>query len=513
MAEHSYGQKYKICDITEVKKRREFNRIIHYIDPIYMIDLLLRIYKVSDIFKEEILTLNVGRKYYLLRKFLGNLSIEELYEMFIKRYKIVEERVIIVFYIKYINKICISETRVIDNNVSSYVRSKIKDKKNRYLILSLIYSLFETFKNMRIRGGFVRDMFSSEEDIKKIDLDIYIELEELDNMVGYLTPQSSKYLNYIYLKIDGIINILSNIIYNKTINLEEISRYNIGSYEYNYSDCITLKYVLEDGFKISIDVNYIGKYTFCKNTNAVNYNIDYEQNGMELLYKNNKIVYSMFREYKDTTEYIKERLSREISSKNIIRMFINNNEINDGILLIIRDYIGAKEMHMLKIIYTVVKKIMYPSHSLCTDMKPECIYNERVSCKCMRCHNIYKKIYNRYNKFVDSNYTVHNNICKKRYCVCRGIKNNRLIIDNNYILEIYKSKRREVSYIRFAEKYCIMNELPLSIIENYEEYEEFNNYETSIDESEDEYNKYEDKIKIKKKKMNKREYEIYCSKK
>lgn len=311
------------------------------------------------------------------------------------------------------------------NYLTSYVESRIKDKYIGYFLICMVYSLFETLPNMKIRGGFIRDMFNEKDNNDNIDIDIYINDYDLALMNQKLKFKNIK--DYLEFKIDSIINSLANLIFDKSIDLEDLYKYKILTYKIKTLYCISLKYKINNTV-ISLDINYNGTYEFCRNIKSSEHNIDFEQNGLEFEYKESKLICKMYRKYENTTPYIKKELATKYNSIKIINKYITNDQLNNNtdIIRIIRDFIGVEYMYMLKIINTIINKEMYPTHNLCCNTMPRCIYDDKFKCKCSICHEIYKKIYNRYHKFSDK-YKIHCVRCNKRLCIYDGILNNSLI--------------------------------------------------------------------------------------
>ena len=272
-------------------------------------------------------------------------------------------------------------------------------------------------------------MFADKYHNKNIDIDIYIDYLDITIMNRSLNFKIMK--EYLEFKIDSIINSLANIIFQNSIELEEIIKYKISTYKLKNLYCISLKYKIKD-YIITLDINHNGGYEFCRNIKTSRYNIDFEQNGLEFRYTDSKLICRMYRKYKYTTKYIKDQLTKKYNSIKIINKYITNDKLNNNldIIRIIRDFIGIEHMYMLKIINTIINKEMYPTHNLCCNTKPRCIYNNDVACKCYICHEIYKKIYNRYKKFTDR-YNVHCNRCNNIFFIYQGVLNNDLIQDSD----------------------------------------------------------------------------------
>lgn len=373
--------------------------------------------------------ININRFDYFFSK-------KEMFEMILSNLNI-EYNYKQIFIVKYNLRYLETTKEILDikiiqgdeNYLTSYIESRIEDKYIGYFLICTIYSLFETLPKMKIRGGFIRDMFDNKYHNKNIDIDIYI--DNLDIILMNVTLNVKNMKEYLEFKIDAIINSLANIIFKNSIELDNIFKYKISTYKIKSLYCISLKYKIKD-FTITFDINHNGSYEFCRNIITSKYNIDFEQNGLELRYKDSKLICKMYRKYKNTTSYIKNELTRKYNSIKIINKYITNEKLNNNldIIRIIRDFIGIEYMYMLKIINTIINKEMYPTHNLCCNTKPRCIYNNNLVCKCSVCHEIYKKIYNRYNKF-SNRYNVHCNRCNNILCIYQGIINNNLIQDSD----------------------------------------------------------------------------------
>ena len=356
--------------------------------------------------------------------------------------------------------------------ITEYIKKSFKNKKIGYFLLCLIFSLFNTFTKMIIRGGFIRNMFINDESITDIDLDIYVDefilvriinsLKKFDKYNKNKEVSFLDYKTYVNSIIDLIVNNLFRLIFNKSINIESIISYKIITYVNKKTDCLSFKYRI-DNIVLSIDINFIGKHSFCTNSDIKSYNIDYEQNGIQLKLINNKLSCDVFRKYNETNNYIKKELNK-INSSLIITSFFNIKKLFNNITTIIESFLGIEYIFLLKIIFTITKRIMYPSHVLCTNNKPLCIHNDKLLCECTNCFEIYKKMYLRHTKFSTS-YNVHSYVCNKKYCTCSGIINNNLIIDNNHILLLYYKSKSNIPYNLFAEEYCSEYNLPTSIID------------------------------------------------
>ena len=100
-----------------------------------------------------------------------------------------------------------------------------------------------------------------------------------------------------------------------------------------------------------------------------------------------------------------------------------------------------------------------------------------------------------------------------------GILNEKLLIDNTYIMNLYTEKNRFVSYAVYAENFCINNNIPFRILENIS-IEENNFLRLKINfcsisniitnhHSNFDYGTCKIIYLSKRKKMNKREYQLY----
>ena len=372
--------------------------------------------------------------------------------------------------------------------ITKFCMKRFHNIKFGYFILCLIYSLFKTFDKMKLGGGFVRDLFL-DYDIHdyNIDLDIYIKKDDLLKIQRSIDPYNISqfdYKTYIRSIIDPIVNYLFLIIFDVSINIESIMFYKIKTYVDKSVYCISYKYSYQD-FNISIDVNYIGYHSFCnkdvyrwgyidQNTKLdfITHNMDYEQNGIQLTYNKNNlendIECNMFRKYDETNIYIKKKLSK-INTYVLIHKLLNihiiDNFLPNNIIKNIYEYIGLEYIYLLKIIYTITKKIMYPSHTLCTNKTICCDNNNNYACKCSRCFEIYNKMKSRHLKF-SKNFTVYKYRCNNKYCICDGILNDFFVIDNDYLLTLYNNKKYNMSYNEFAYQFCITNNIKPDII-NY----------------------------------------------
>ena len=353
--------------------------------------------------------------------------------------------------------------------ITKHLINRYDNIKFGYFVLCLIYSLFNTFNNMIIRGGFVRDLFLNKaKNDYKVDLDIYISDLNLRSLIFNLNHSSYEFNIYIKTIIDPIVNNLFRLIFEISINIESIVFFKVKTYANQSLNCISYKYTHEE-IELSIDINYKGYHVFCNSDYKI-YNMDYEQNGLELTYNkdniNSDIECKIFRNHENTTPYIKKKIKQintNILINKILDIHLYNKFLQKEFIKKICEYLGKENIYLLKIIYTITKRTMYASHTLCTSVHNLCDDSSKYVCHCSKCFSIYTKMKSRHLKFSE-NFNVDSYKCKKKYCVCSAIHDDHYIIDNNYIISLYQKYQFTVSYNTFATNFCISRMIPTSII-------------------------------------------------
>jgi len=367
---------------------------------------------------------------------------------------------------QYYTKLVLFENNIIRDHCKKYDKYV---KNLGYFLHCIIYNLARY--NFKLGGGAIRQMFDCNIVNDKIDLDYTINDDYINFHHTFLTsPSKSKYIS----NIDFIIYMLYNRIYNdNNLELIKIAKFKIPS---SPNDSLTFTYKIKN-FIINFDINSNSAHQLCNTIDPLHKycNIDFEQNGLELeLYKENieyKYRLKTYRPYKDVPKYNKLLLCK-INILMLINLLLNIQELffMPHIIEIIIMYLGPDFEYLLKIIYTIILKIMYPTHTLCTNYY-RCRRNHNINDKIITCPNcsfIYYRLYKRYKKFENRNWTIINYKCDKSLCcLSYQLDENINCINIESIIDMYENNRYLTPFDIFLEKICIEYNLDYHIWQEY----------------------------------------------
>jgi len=325
-----------------------------------------------------------------------------------------------------------------------------------YLLHCIIYNLARY--KFKLGGGAIRQMFESDIVSNKIDLDYTIKEEYINFHHNFLSnPSKNTYIS----NIDFIIFILYNTIYNDNkLELIKIAKFKIPS---SPNDSLTFTYKIKN-FIINFDINSNSVHQLCNTIDPLHKycNIDFEQNGLELeLYRENrenKYRLKTYRPYKDVPKHNKLLLCK-INMHMLINVLLNIQKqfLMPHIIENIIMYLGPDFEYLLKIIYTIILKIMYPTHTLCTNYY-SCIHNHNINdtvITCSNCSLIYYRLYKRHQKFKNRNWTIVNYKCDKSLCcLSYQLNENMSCINLESIVDIYISGKYSIPFDIFSKKIC-----------------------------------------------------------
>jgi len=350
-----------------------------------------------------------------------------------------------------------------------------------YFLHCIIYNLARY--KFKLGGGAIRQIFECDIVSNKIDLDYTINEDYINFHHNFLTyPSKNTYI----LNIDFIIFIIYNRIYNdNNLELIKIAKFRIPS---SPNDSLTFTYKIKN-FIVNFDINCNSAHQLCNTIDPLHKycNIDFEQNGLELnLYKENieyKYRLNTYRPYKDVPKHNKLLLCK-INMHMLVNALLNIKEsfLMPHIIEIIIMYLGQDFEYLLKIIYTIILKIMYPTHTLCTNYY-SCRRNQNINDKiitCPSCSLIYYRLYKRYQKFENRKWTIVNYKCDKSLCcLSYQLDKNINCINVESVVDIYNSGKYSTPFNIFLKKTCTEYNLNFDNWMKYYNYK-INNYYKKI---------------------------------
>ena len=155
----NYSTKYSEFNIQAINKYRDFNLLKEYFSTSKLFKFLITIglYEKIYKFKKSInLEINLSRfEYFFTNIELFNM-LNEQFKMFEKNILNIENNtskfkiLIITINKSYINNFGIENIPIQKNYLTSFITTKIDNKKVGYFILCAIHSLFRLFSDMRI---------------------------------------------------------------------------------------------------------------------------------------------------------------------------------------------------------------------------------------------------------------------------------------------------------------------------------------------------------------------------
>ena len=401
-----------------------------------------------------------------------------------------------------LNKININDTKLIDY----HKRYDNIYPKLGYFIYCILGTL--TSETSYLTGGAVRRFFESYDESKKyenIDLDYYMphkKMKLFNKLLAYNYEGKPLSTDIYYTFPDYKIFVLYYLIFGDD-NLEIKS---INSYKNNGMNqrSITIKYNIK-GFELKRDLNdenYIG---LCKTSNPKGLNCDYDANGIQLRFINYKYNLTMFRSYAIVPKNIKTYLTH-LPVKLLIRLLINDIKfiLGNNTLNIIISFLSEDIIYMFLVIFNITRKIIYPSHVLCTD-NYNCPFNKCkkdlttilytdkssrkykiINNKVMRCQNCSTILYKpkfRQEKMINKGYNIKYIECNCKLCCNYFVFNsNYVFLNMDFFINLHKTKNYMVKFSDFLEQMCnLYNINKYSFIrENYRLYSIYRNSPKSI---------------------------------
>jgi hypothetical protein len=399
-------------------------------------------------------------------------------------------------YIIIIDKYSNTIRRMLNNKCS--IKDHIKNKTNNininYFLYCLIYNLFIDLIHINgyYGGGGIRDLFLNKNKLNydcKIDLDIYltnkkffcVHNDDIINPTKDIEQKNICYSNsihYLLINLAKICDVSIKIISINTINRIEDDFINTDRSRFLYAITYQHIYKLND-ITLSIDINRLRKFKFCITSPiSLNYNIDYEQNGL-ILKKKYINIFDFILELQhirkcenlnDKNIIIKKNIQKKFKLHQYIISCINNIRIKE-VLNKIFDFLGNDYLYILCIINDIINNEMTTSHMLCCNQL-NCNFenfskklNDYQRCDCKHCFLTLYCAYKRNKKFINRGFKIIDNKCSHKFCVYEAIKNPNIIPCLETLTDIYiKKKYVFISLELFMNNYCIETNLDKSSI-------------------------------------------------